>query len=52
MVSNLAGLTGQARQVAIQQIRDMIIQIQKQLIVLIGQLIQALQQELAKTINH
>jgi hypothetical protein len=51
-IPNLAGLTGQARQVAIQQIRDMITQIQKQLIVLISQLIQVLQQEIAKTISH
>ncbi|MDD5738995.1 MAG: putative Ig domain-containing protein [Candidatus Pacebacteria bacterium] len=50
-VPNLVGLTGQARQVAIQQIRDMITQIQKQLIILIGQLIQALQQELAAMVS-
>ncbi len=51
-VPNLAGLTGQARQVAIQQIRDMITQIQKQLIILIGQLIQALQAELSNMLGH
>lgn len=44
-ILNLAGLTGQARQVAIQQIRDTITQIQKQLIILIGQLIKTLQEE-------
>ncbi|MDD5738369.1 MAG: metallophosphoesterase [Candidatus Pacebacteria bacterium] len=51
-VPNLAGLTGQARQVAIQQIRDMITQIQNQLVILIGQLIQALQAELANMLGR
>jgi hypothetical protein len=51
-IPNLAGLTGQARQVVIQQIKIQILEIQKQLIILISQLIQALQQELAKAIGY
>lgn len=46
-IPNLSLLTGQARQVAIQQIQQIIVAIQKQLIILIGQLIQALQAEIA-----
>ncbi|MFH0739771.1 MAG: right-handed parallel beta-helix repeat-containing protein [bacterium] len=51
-VPNLAGLTGQARQVAILQIKLQILAIQKQLIILITQLIQILQAELANMLGR
>lgn len=47
-----AGLTGQARLVAIQQIKARILEIQKQLIILITQLIHILQTELANMLGR
>jgi lysophospholipase L1-like esterase len=43
---NLAGLTGQAKQVAIQQIKAQIVVIQQKLLILISQLIQLLQEQI------
>lgn len=45
-IPNLAGLTGQARQIVIQQIKAQIAEIQKKIIILINQLIQLLQEQL------